>query len=172
GFVIAWVDSREGSNDIYLQRFDIDGNAIEGNVRVNDDTIGAYQAEPALAVDRTGLYSLVWKDYRNGSYPFDPDVFYQRFDTALSPVDANANMTTELPDSLKETPDIALSPWGGGMLVWADYRNRNWDIYGQMIASDGALVGSNFKVNSDAGTAQQHAPRVAVSPEGWFAVTW
>ncbi|MCP4686244.1 MAG: BACON domain-containing protein, partial [bacterium] len=94
------------------------------------------------------------------------------FDTALSPVDANANMTTELPDSLKETPDIALSPWGGGMLVWADYRNRNWDIYGQMIASDGALVGSNFKVNSDAGTAQQHAPRVAVSPEGWFAVTW
>ncbi|MCP4538822.1 MAG: hypothetical protein GY832_16940, partial [Chloroflexi bacterium] len=124
GFAIAWVDSREGSNDIYLQRFDIDGNAIERNVRVNDDTIGAYQAEPALAVDRTGLYSLVWTDSRNGSYPFDPDVFYQRSDPAPSPEDAKDDSTTELPYSLKETPHIAISPWGGGMTVWADYRNR------------------------------------------------
>jgi len=172
GFVIAWVDSREGSSDIYLQRFDIEGNPLGDNTRVNDDTVGAYQSEPALAVDRTGLYSCVWKDYRNGSYPFGPDIYLQRFDTTLSAAGENSDMTTEFPDSLKETPDIALSPWGGGMLVWADYRNKNWDIYAQMISGNGGLVGSNFKVNTDVGTAQQHAPRVAVSPEGWFAVTW
>lgn len=172
GFVVTWVDAREGSNDIYLQRFDIEGNPLGRNVRVNDDTTGAYQTEPALAVDRTGLYSILWKDYRNGSYPFGPDIFGQRFDSAVAPIATNTNLTTELPDSLKETPDIALSPWGGGMLVWADYRNNNWDIYGQLISSEGALAGSNFRVNSDAGTAQQHAPKVAVSPEGWFVVTW
>ncbi|MCP4684310.1 MAG: T9SS type A sorting domain-containing protein [bacterium] len=172
GFVIAWVDSRDGSSDIYLQRYDIEGAALEANVRVNDDTAGAYQSELALAVDRTGLYSCVWKDYRNSEYPFDPDLFFQRFDTALSPVGANFDMTGAAPGAFKETPDIALSPWGGGMLVWADYRNSNWDIYAQMITAGGALVGSNFKVNTDVGSAQQHAPRVAVSPEGWFAVTW
>jgi hypothetical protein len=162
GFVIAWVDRRNSSADIYLQRFDAGGYPIGPNLIVNDDTGAAYQSEPAIAVDRTGLYSLVWRDYRNGSYPFGPEIFFQRYDTSLAPVDSNLTLSLNEPDSLKETPDIALSPWGGGMVVWADYRNRNWDIYGQLISSDGAMVGSNFKVNDDAGSAQLHAPRVAV----------
>ncbi len=172
GFVIVWTDKRNGSNDIFLQRFDPDGVAIGQNRQVNDDATSAYQRDPAIGVDLSGLYSVVWTDYRNGAYPFDPDVFFQRYDSAVAPSGVNRNVTTELPDSLKETPDIALSPWGGGMLVWADYRNRNWDIYGQVVASNGGLIGTNFKVNNDVGSAQQHAPRVDVSPEGWYVVTW
>ncbi len=172
GFVIVWTDQRNGSNDIFLQRFDTDGAAIGQNRQVNDDATSAYQRDPAIGVDLSGLYSVVWTDYRNGSYPFDPDVFFQRYDSAVVPSGVNRNVTTELPDSLKETPDIALSPWGGGMLVWADYRNRNWDVYGQVISSNGGLIGTNFRVNNDVGSAQQHSPRVAVSPEGWYVVTW
>ncbi len=172
GFVIVWVDKRSGSADIYLQRFDSAGKPVGRNRIVNDDDVDAYQAEPAVAVDLSGLYSVVWKDYRDGLYPFDPEMYFQRYDTAVAPVNDNRRITTEYPDSLKETPDIALSPWGGGVLVWADYRNHNWDIYGQLIASNGSLIGSNFMVNNDATSSQQHAPRVAVSPEGWFVVTW
>ncbi|MBD3257594.1 T9SS type A sorting domain-containing protein [candidate division GN15 bacterium] len=171
-FAIVWEDRRAGVRDIYLQRFDADGVPIGSNRMVNDDAIDAYQSEPAVAVDLSGLYSVVWKDYRNSSYPFDPDIFFQRFDSAVSPIDANRRLTTEWPDSLKETPDIALSSWGGGVVVWADYRNQNWDIYGQLISSNGALIGSNFRVNDDHGGAQQHAPRIDISPEGWFVVTW
>ncbi|MBU0985029.1 MAG: hypothetical protein KKA42_14240, partial [candidate division Zixibacteria bacterium] len=171
-FVIVWSDKRNGGTDIFLQRYDSDGFPVSANRQVNDDMVAAHQAEPAIAADLSGLYSLVWTDYRNGTYPFDPDVFFQRYDSAVTPVGVNRNLTTELPDSLKETPDIALSPWGGGMVVWADYRNRNWDIYGQLISSDGSTIGANFRVNNDVGSSQQHAPRVAVSPEGWYAVTW
>ncbi|MCD6248833.1 MAG: T9SS type A sorting domain-containing protein [candidate division Zixibacteria bacterium] len=172
GFVIAWVDKRAGSSDIFLQRYMVDGTKLGSNIVVNDDGGYAYQSEPAIAVDLSGLYSVVWKDYRQGSYPFDPDIYFQRYDTSLIPVDTNRVVTVEQPDSLKETPDIALSPWGGGVVVWADYRNRNWDIYGQLIASNGSPTGSNFRVNDDIGTAQQHMPRVAVSPEGWFVIVW
>jgi len=173
GFVIAWVDKRGGSADIYLQRFAPDGTALGSNQQVNDDDgTNVYQSEPAIAVDLSGLYSVVWKDYRDGIYPFDPDIYFQRFDTSVTAIDSNRAVTVEQPDSLKETPDIALSPWGGGVVVWADYRHSNWDIYGQLIASDGAPVGSNFRVNDDADNAQQHTPRVAVSPEGWFVVGW
>jgi len=172
GFAVVWVDRRSGAADIYMQRFGKDGFSIGSNKLVNDDAGGVYQTEAAIAADLTGKYSAVWKDYRNGLYPFDPDIYFQRYDSSLSASGSNRQLTSELPDSLKETPDIALSQWGGGLVVWADYRNRNWDIYGQLVASNGALVGSNFRVNNDAGTAQQHAPRVAVSPEGWYAVAW
>ncbi len=172
GFVIAWVDRRNSSADIYLQRFASDGYPTGANIIVNDDAGTAYQTAPAIGVDLTGLYSVVWRDYRNGSYPFGPAVYFQRYDTTLAPVDTNLTLTLNEPDSLKESPDIALSPWGGGLVVWADYRNLNWDVYGQLIASNGSMMGSNFRINDDAGSAQQHAPRVAVSPEGWLVVTW
>lgn len=171
-FVIVWIDKRAGENDIYLQRFASDGTALGRNRKINTDTNTAWQADPAIASDLSGLVSVVWRDYRNGTYPFDADIYFQRFDSAVSPSGANRLLTTELPDSLKEAPDIALSPWGGGVVVWADYREANWDIYGQIIAADGSLVGGNFKVNDDAGTAQQHAPRVSYSGEGWLVVTW
>ncbi|MEW5796581.1 MAG: T9SS type A sorting domain-containing protein [Candidatus Zixiibacteriota bacterium] len=171
-FVITWVDRRSGSADIFIQRFSADGAALGVNRRINDDAGTAYQAEPAIAADLAGTYTLVWKDFRDGIYPFDPRIYIQKLDTSAAPIASNSALTIELPDSLKETPDIALSPWGGGVVVWADYRNRNWDIYGQSIGSDGSRVGANFRVNDDTGTAQQHAPRVTVSPEGWFAVAW
>jgi len=171
-FIVAWVDRRSGAADIYVQRFTPDGTPVGVNRRVNDDTQNAYQAEPALAVDLSGFYSLVWKDYRNGVYPFDPDIFLQRLDSSASNVGANQILTVELPDSLKETPDIALAPWNGGVVVWADYRNRNWDIYGQLIDASGNRTGMNFRVNDDTGVGQQHAPRVAYSTQGWFVVAW
>ena len=171
-FVITWVDKREGTNDIYLQRYGADGMPIARNRKINDDANASYQFEPAIAVDLSGLYSIVWKDFRNSIYPFDPDIYFQRFDSSLTELGVNRNLTTEYPDSTKETPDIALGAHGRGVVVWADYRNQNWDIYGQIIDASGSLIGSNFMVNDDAGTNQQHAPRVAISPEGWFVVTW
>ncbi len=171
-FVVLWADHRAGLGDIYLQRFSSDAKPLQKNLKVNDEETDAYQAEPAVAVDLSGLYSAVWKDYRNGTYPFGPDIYFQRYDSSVTAVDSNRNLTAPIPDSLKETPDISLSPFGEGVVVWADYRNRNWDIYAQRISSSGTLIGENIRVNDDAGTAQQHSPRVSVSPDGWFVVTW
>ncbi len=172
GFVIVWVDRRSGNSDIYLQRFDMGGYPVGYNVKVNDDVNNSYQFEPAVAGNLAGEYTVVWKDYRNSIYPFEPDIYLQNFDASILPSAANTNLTENVPDSTKESPDVALAEWGGGIVVWADYRNRNWDIYGQLIASDGSLAGSDFRINSDDGIAQQHAPRVAVSPLGWFVVAW
>lgn len=171
-FVIAWSDRRAGENDIYVQRYDGSANAIGYNRRANDDTNMAWQAEPSLACDFSGRYWLTWKDYRNGVYPFDADIYFQRYDTGGALLGGNRDLTLEPPDSLKETPDIAVSPTGAVVVVWADYRNLHWDIYGQLIGADGSLIGSNFRVNTDAGTGQQHAPRVAYAEDGWFVVVW
>jgi hypothetical protein len=172
GFAIAWSDYRSGNRDIYIQRFTLNGDALGSNQIVNDDTNHTYQSGPALGIDGSGNYAIVWQDYRDGSYPFGPHIYFQRYDSALTQLGTNRNISIEKPDSLKELPDMACDIWGRGVVVWADYRNRNWDIYGQIIAPNGAPIGVNFRINDDNGTAQQHAPRVSISNDGWAVVTW
>ena len=171
-FVITWIDKRSGENDVYIQRFDSSGNPLGSNLIVNDDADSSHQNNPALAVDFYGNYSLTFKDYRNGDYPFDPDIYFQKFDSTFTRTGNNLNISASAPVGFKETPDIAISSSGLGVVVWADYRNSNWDIYGQLIQSDGSPIGSNFLINDDVTAAQQHAPRVSMSNQGWFVVTW
>ena len=172
GFVVVWEDKRGGKPDVFFQRFDEFGYAVGLNQRLTDDTAWTVRKQPSIAVDYAGQYQSAWLDYRTGAYPLSPQIFGQILDSTGSPIGANSRLTVESPDSLRSAPDVALSPNGDGLLVWEDYRNRNWDIYAQRIDASGGLVGPNFKINDDQNNAQQHAPRVAASSEGWFVVTW
>ena len=101
-FVVTWVDRRGSTNDIYLQRYDSDGLPVGTNQLVNDDTNSSYQFDPAIAVDESGYFSMIWQDYRNDSYPFGPDLYFQRFDSSMTADGANLLFTTELPDTIKK----------------------------------------------------------------------
>ncbi|MBK7141102.1 MAG: T9SS type A sorting domain-containing protein [bacterium] len=171
-FAIVWADQRSGQSDIYFQRISLAGTRINSNQLMNLDTLSGWQAYPALGAAASGQYTAVWQDFRNSSYPYDPDVYHQRTDSSGSPIGENISLTVELPDSLKEAPDLAIASDGTGMVVWADYRNRNWDIFGQFLAADGSRIGNNFKINDDVTSAQQHGARVSVAPGGWYAVVW
>ncbi len=171
-FVIIWKDKREGESNVYLQRYNSDGLEDGGNVKINDDINTAWQAQPALDAGMSGQYGIVWQDFRTDGYPSNPDIFYQPLDSIAVPIDSNLNVTPGYQNWMRENPDIALSAWGAGVVVWADYLSGDWDIYGQLIGPDGSLIGSSFKVNDDIGTSQQHYPKVATSAEGWFIVTW
>ena len=170
-FAVVWTDKRRENNDIYLQRYGVNGLPVGRNVRVNDDLHTAYQARPALAADHFGRYLAAWQDYRLGQYPNDPDIIFQRYDSALTRLDTNVNITSPEP-GYRDSPDLSLSSWGKGIIVWSDYRNGNWDIFGQLVDDAGTLLGDNFRINDDDGTAWQHAPRVSTSALGWFVVAW
>ena len=171
-FVIIWIDKREGENNVYLQRFNTEGFPDGGNVKINDDVITAWQAQPALDAGISGQYGIVWQDFRTDGYPYNPDIMFQPLDSISTPIGANVNVTPGYQNWMRENSDIAISAWGAGVVVWADYLNGNWDIYGQLIGLEGSLIGSSFKVNDDVGSSQQHYPKVATSAEGWFVVTW
>ncbi|MBC7250776.1 MAG: PKD domain-containing protein, partial [Anaerolineae bacterium] len=38
------------------------------------------------------------------------------------------------------------------LVVWQDYRNGNWDIFGQRVSAGGELLGNNFAISSLAGS--------------------
>ncbi|RKX19893.1 MAG: hypothetical protein DRP35_06955 [Candidatus Zixiibacteriota bacterium] len=171
-FIISWVDRRNGNADIYMQKFNSDANPIGNNVRINDDNSSSYQTNPDIGIDLFGRYSLTWLDYRDGTYPVSPNIYFQGFDSSANFSGSNISLTDIQQESIKEAPSISFSNTGDGVAVWADYRNNNWDIIGQRFNYDGTLIGSNFYVNDDSVFAQQHAPKVSMAPSGWFVVTW
>ena len=168
--VVVWTDQRNGQKDIYMQFFDSSGNLLSYNRRLNRDDGTAPQLEPAISGNNINQFAGVWRDYRNGSYPFSPDVYYARVDTTAT-VD-NLNITAFAPDSTLASPDLAVLENGDVVVVWSDYRNLNWDIYGQRLGASGEYIAGNFKINGDLGNAQQHSPRVAALSDGGFVVVW
>ncbi len=169
-FIIVWTDKRSANSDIYFQFFDSSGTASGDNYKLNNDIGSSPQYHPSVAANNLGQFAAVWQDFRNGSYPFGADIFFAPIDT-LSGSD-NIEITALAPDSTRESADIAVLVNGSFVSVWSDYRNKNWDIYGQIVTADGQMIQGNFIINDDIAKAAQHAPRVAALADGGFVVAW
>ena len=170
-FSVVWTDYRYGHSDIFCRLYDSGAVEVGDNFVLNDDDASAWQLDPDLASDQSGHYFVVWKDYRNGAYPFDPDIYFQSLDSAGF-IGANRNITIEAPDSSHQSPAISVTESGKKIIAWTDLRYFNWDVFMQMIDIDGAFAGSNTKINDDNSGAPQHEPDVAVSGNGWFVAVW
>jgi len=169
-FAVVWTDKRGGETDIYFQLIDSSGTALSDNKQLINSTSGIPQLEPAISANYSSQFISVWRDYRNGSYPFNPDIYFARIDTTQTP--SNVDVTSQINDVFLETPDIAMFTDGTSVTVWSDYRDGQWNIYGQRLNTTGSFIGSNFKINSGSGSAQHHSPRVSAFTNGSFVVAW
>ncbi len=172
-YFVVWVDRRTGLNDLYYQRFNAFGSPLERNsLLTTSDTTSSERFQVSIAASVTGEYTAVWKDFRNGSFPFNPDIYHTLFDSTGQPSGLEFNRTASAQDSIFENPDVALGSDGSGVVVWAEHRNRNWDIVAERFDANGASIGGVFVVNDDGSVGQQHAPAVSISTLGWFVICW
>ncbi|NOX38732.1 MAG: hypothetical protein GXO78_14475, partial [Calditrichaeota bacterium] len=168
-FVVVWEDFRNGS-DIYAQRHASDGTPLGSNFKVNDDNGSWRQMEPAISLDESGNFVVVWEDGRN----WVPDIYAQRYASASdgTPLGSNFKVNDDSGSAGQYSPSISLDKDGNFVVVWSDKRNGEWDIYAQRYASDGSPLGSNFKVNNDSGSADQYTPSISLDKDGNFVVVW
>ncbi|MBN4076383.1 T9SS type A sorting domain-containing protein [Gemmatimonas aurantiaca] len=170
--IVGWLDRRSGIHDIYTQRLNEFWAKESVNQVLASDSSDAERFEFSISSSITGAYSVCWKDFRNGSFPFGADIYQRMLDSAGSPVGVESVMTSAQTDSLFETPDIANHTDGSGITVWTQHHNNNWDVFGLQFDPFGNAIGEPFIVNRDLALAQQHAPRVSISSLGWFVVCW
>jgi hypothetical protein len=171
GFVIAWYDYRNGTADIYAQRYNVNGDTIGGNFLVDDGSNA--QVTPNIAAHDNG-FAIVWRDSRDGGN----DIYTQWYDAGGSALGVNSQVNNS--DSKVDQGDgsVAMNTLGSSVVVWYDLRNDpgNWslvDIYGQRYNSAAEPIGSNFLIN-DTTTAIHYGydPRAVFLPGGGFVVTW
>jgi len=165
-FLVVWEDYRNVTGDIYGQILDSNGAQIGGNFSVTADTNA--QVSPSVAYDSvTQRFLVVWEDYRNMS----GDIYGQILDSNGAPIGSNFSISAAANGQVY--PSEAYDPVRQRYLVaWQDYRSGGTsDIYGQVISSNGSLVGSNFSICSAA--SEQSFPSVAYgSGARNFMVAW
>jgi len=109
---VAWADSRNDLDDVYIQRLDANGNRLwPTDVRVNSDEGDAFQGIPTIAVGSDGAAVVAWYDSRAGyaiyAQKIGPD------GSRLWPADVRVNSGLETAN----TPKIALDATGVTAMV-------------------------------------------------------
>ncbi len=111
-------------------------------MRVNDDTSGREQWQPALAVDGRDKVHLAWLDNRTGNW----NVFYA---TSKDGVHWSSNLKVtdaETPSTFTRPGDflgLAVDTGGNVSVAWTDGRNGNLDIYfARMAAATVTVAGA------------------------------
>jgi hypothetical protein len=132
---IVWKDFRNGLNyDIYMQRIDINGNALWTNNGIAISTAIYDQINPNLAVDGTNAY-VVWQDSSSNDWNIYAAKVAPNGNILWNTIVCNA---TDNQTDAKNVYDGS----GGTIVVWKDKRNNSltkWDIYAQKVFSNGSL---------------------------------
>lgn len=166
--VVAWSDFRHGNNDVFMQRFDPNGNPSGDNIQVNENGGTANDGLPSVAFSDSGKFVVVWDANTGG----DRDVFFQRFDTEGTPLGGNVLVNDNTGTTFQGVASVAMDSLGNFIVVWADNRRTGaGDIMAQRYAADGSAINSNFRVNDD--TPANHSNPVSIlENDGKFLVIW
>lgn len=138
---VAWPDSRNRNQDIYIARSQDGGRTWSANARINDDSSGRTQYMVDLAVDSRGIVHAAWEDKRNGQW----NIFYANSTNGGQAWSSNFRVTTEdTPGTYNRPGDyfaIEAGPDDVIHLVWTDGRGDDFDIYyGRSPGEPAALV--------------------------------
>jgi hypothetical protein len=154
--VITWGDSRTPWG-VYFQRLNEQGELLGNNIHISTGS------NPDVSVSEDSSFVI--------TYSHSSDIFYQRVISSGDPIGSPIAVSDTV-DTYREHPAVDMDSSNNAVVVWEDSRNGHYDIYTQMVNSDGDTVGENFRVNDDGGTSYQYIPDIAVSPSGYFLIVW
>ena len=133
----VWADKRNGSWDVYAQKFDVNvGHRLwADDIRVDSDATNTDQTEPDVAVDADGYIYIVWADGRNGI----ADIYAQKLTpegTRVWSQDLRINATSRADG--RSGPVITVGAAGALYIAWESRRDNQHDIFMQSYTTDGA----------------------------------
>ena len=170
-FVVVWGSyTQDGSSwGVFGQRYASSGTPLGPEFRINTYTPFS-QFGASVATDPAGNFVVVWQS--GGQYPFDSDVFGQRYASSGTPLGPEFRVNTYVP-STQYYPSVAASAAGNFVVVWNSLGQdgSGLGVFGQRYAAVGSPLGPEFRVNTFT-TGHQGNAAVACDTAGNFVVTW
>lgn len=135
-YLIAWQDSRSivTGPDIYGARVNLSGVVLD-TAGIAVSTFYGYDGFPCIVFGGTD-YLVAWLDARNLSTA--PDIYCARVNQAGAVLDP-AGIALSIAPYDQRNPSAAYDGTNF-LVVWQDYRNGNWDIYGTRITPSGTVL--------------------------------
>ena len=166
-FVVVWETGT--GQDVLGQRFNAAAAPLGPEFRVNSYVPGQ-QVAPAVAVDASGNFLVVWSSYtQDGS---SGGVFGQRYASSGAPIGPEFRVNTYTTNS-QRMPSAAAEPSGSFVVVWegGGQDGSSYGVFGQRYEGTGTPLGPEFRVNTHT-TLDQRYPSIAADPAGNFMVVW
>ncbi|MFQ5569207.1 MAG: hypothetical protein ACE5G0_06005, partial [Rhodothermales bacterium] len=178
GYTVVWKDTRGVDSDIYAQLFDSRGGAKGLTLKINNSPAGVFKGLPRVARhfpegaigDPFGTSVVVWQDGRQDA---QGDIYAQLYNNTSATFIGSNFRVDDAPSGAQQAPAVGMWPTAAGfVVVWADRRNGNDDIYARFFQGNGNPAGASFRVNNDTGQQNQSSPDVAMGPGGEIVVVW
>jgi hypothetical protein len=173
-FVLVWEDYRDGNYNIYCQRYNTSGSALEDNFMVNPSIVplpvyGDSQTNPELAMDDDGNFIVTWTD---NTKDFNGNIYCKKYNNSGSSIGTYFTVNDDTDGFSQNNSSIAVRDNGEFIIIWKDNRNGNDDILTQRYNSSGTEIDNNFRVTDDEGSSDQVIPSIAVDGKGNMIITW
>lgn len=180
GFVIAWSDTSLTGGDVSVSAvrsrlFAADGTPLGADFLVNTTTRDI-QHEPTVTALSGGGYVVAWTDGSNlGGDNSVWGIKAQIFNDNGTKSGGEFLVNTTRYDNQLD-PSITALANGGFVVSWEDYSASQGGVTGfairaQVYNATGATVGTEFRVNPVAASAQFDSATAAL-PDGRFVVVW
>lgn len=138
---------------------------------VNTTTAGTQQ-NPAVAMDSSGNFIVVWESYGEDGDGFG--IYAQRYfaDGSKNGSQFKVNNSTVRDQRF---PDVAMSETGITTIVWMSNHDadigRGWDCFKRMYDAAGGIIVNQSRLNSTS-SGDQKFPKVAMNASGESFFTW
>lgn len=169
--IAVWsTQQNSGIFQIWGRRYDANGAAIGAEFKISTNNGGHKDASSIVALVNGG-YVVVWQDW-SGQDGSGYGVYGQIYDASSAPVGTEFKVNTNTANTQWE-PTLAALAGGGFVVAWssAAQDGSGYGVYAQRYASNGASVGSEFRIATTTANDQRAADIIGLS-DGGFYVAW
>lgn len=169
--LVVWEsDGTDGSGSgVYARRFDQNGNALDGDFRVNTTT-SRDQGLPAVGMDASGNFVVVWvSDRQDGD---GAGVYGRRYAANGTALGGEFRVSKRTAGE-QSWPTVGCAQDGRFAVAWqsSGQDGSGYGIYARMYSANGSLAVDEFRANSLT-AGNQWYPSIAVGTDGSFTLAW
>lgn len=165
-FVVTWMTSQSGTDDIYARVFASNGTAQTNEFLVSNPSAGN-QMDPAVAMDGSGNFVVTYDGQGAGD---TSGIFTQAY-LANGTAQGGVVLVNSTTTNTQSNPTIAMNASGNYVVAWTDQSGSQPKIEGQLCSAGGVASGSQFLVGTS-GNYQEASASAGMDSTGNFTIAW